>query len=158
MRALHVVVALLVLSPLAHAQEWRDQLKADVVKIHESKMLCDEVGLYKVQLEGYPPAQMQVKVHSEAPVDGVISRDNFVSLTTLTFTTLFLGVLSEAYNVPASRFLDAVDYSELQAPIGTPDLELNLVMTNEGMQIEIVNTAASARSRQTMTWAEAFAK
>ena len=158
MRTLHVLVVLLLLAPFAQAQEWRDELKADVVKIHDSKMHWDEVGLYKIQLPGQALTQVQVKVHAEAPANGVISRDNFVALTTYTFTTLFLSMLAEANNVPASQFLQAVDYTELKAPIGTPDLELNLVMTDEGMQIELVHTASGGKTRQTTTWAEAYAK
>lgn len=42
--------------------------------------------------------------------------------------------------------------------VGTPDMELNLFMTDDGMQFEVVNTASGQRSRNTMTWAEVFAK
>ena len=42
--------------------------------------------------------------------------------------------------------------------IGTPDVELNLLMTNDGLQFELVNTADGTRSRWTSTWAEVFAK
>jgi hypothetical protein len=55
-------------------------------------------------------------------------------------------------------FLQGLNYTELTAAIGTPDLDLNLVMTNEGMQLESVITASGERSRQTITWAEVFAK
>jgi hypothetical protein len=70
----------------------------------------------------------------------------------------FLTVYAEAYQVPASQFLQAVDFTELAAPIGTPDVELNLIMTNEGLQFEWVNTADGQRRRWTSTWAEVFGK
>jgi len=50
------------------------------------------------------------------------------------------------------------DFTELAAPIGTPDVELNLIMTNEGLQFEWVNTADGQRRRWTSTWAEVFGK
>jgi len=152
-------ITLLVLaSTSVSAQDWRAQLKADAVVIRAGKMIYDEVGLYKLNVAGYQPAQVQVKVHSEAPQGGPVSRDNFVSLTTLMFSTTFIAALSESYKVPASQFLQGLDYTQLKTAIGTPDLELNLVMTNEGIQLEVVNTSSGQKTRQTQTWEQVFAK
>lgn len=140
------------------AQDWRTQLKADAVVIRSGKMIYDEVGLYKLNVAGYQPAQVQVKVHSEAPQGGLVSRDNFVAFTTLMFSTTFIAALSESYKVPASQFMQGLDYTQLKTAIGTPDLELNLVMTNEGMQLEVVNTSSGQKTRQTETWEQVFAK
>jgi hypothetical protein len=87
-----------------------------------------------------------------------MSRDNFVAITAQMMVVTFLTVYAEAYQVTARQFLQAVDFTELAAPIGTPDVELNLIMTNEGLQFEWVNTADGQRSRSTMTWAEVYAK
>jgi hypothetical protein len=54
--------------------------------------------------------------------------------------------------------MQGYDYTELEQPIGTPDLEMNLFMTAEGMQIEFVNTGTGERSRNRMTWAEVYGK
>jgi|SRR5437667_1569009 len=152
-------IMLLVLTATStRAQDWRAQLKADAVVIRGGKMIYDEVGLYKLKVEGYEPSQVQVKVHSEAPQGGLVSRDNFVSLTTLMFSTTFIAALSESYKVSASQFLQGLDYTQLKTAIGTPDLELNLVMTNEGIQLEVVNTSSGQKTRQTMTWEQVFAK
>ena len=152
-------IALLFLAATpVNAQDWRAQLKADAVVIRAGKMIYDEVGLYKLNVAGYQPAQVQVKVHSEAPQGGPVSRDNFVSLTTLMFSTTFIAALSESYKVPASQFLQGLDYTQLKTAIGTPDLELNLVMTNEGIQLEVVNTSSGQKTRQTQTWEQVFAK
>ena len=149
-------LALLLIAPGLHAQDWREQLGRDAVAIKDGKMVYEQTGLVKIGIAGYEPARFQVRVRSEAPARGLISRDNFVAMTTQTFVTLFLAVFAEAYEVPASAFLEGFDYTELAAPIGTPDIELNLVMTNEGIQFEVVNTASGERSRHTQTWAEAF--
>jgi hypothetical protein len=37
-------------------------------------------------------------------------------------------------------------------------MELNLVMTNDGMQLEVVNTTTGQRSRQTMMWEQMYSK
>ena len=153
----YIALLLFAATPL-RAQDWRAQLKSDDVVIRGGKMIYDEVGLYKIKVAGYEPAQVQVKVHSEAPQGGPISRDNFVSLTTLMFTMTFVAALAESYRVTASQFLQGLDYTQLKSAIGTPDLELNLTMTNEGMQFEVVNTSSGQRTRQTQTWEQVFAK
>ena len=150
--------ALLLTASGMRAQDWREQLGRDAVTIKDGRMVYEQAGLVKIEIAGYEPARFQVRVRSEAPARGVISRDNFVALTAQTFVTLFLVLFAEAYEVPASAFLEGFDYTELAAPIGTPDIELNLAMTNEGIQIEIVNTASGERSRHTQTWAEVFKK
>ena len=152
------IMLLVVAATPGSAQDWRAQLKADAVVIRAGKMIYDEVGLYKLNVPGYEPAQVQVKVHSEGPQGGLVSRDNFVSLTTLMFTTTFIAALSESYRVTASQFMQGLDYTQLKSAIGTPDLELNLTMTNEGMQFEVVNTSSGQKTRQTMTWDQVFAK
>jgi hypothetical protein len=152
-----IMLLVLAVTPMS-AQDWRAQLKADVVVIRGAKMIYDEVGLFKIKVAGYDTAQVQVKVHSEAPQGGLVSRDNFVSLTTLMFTMTFTTAMAESYQVPASQFLQGLDYTQLKSAIGTPDLELNLFMTNEGMQFEVVNTSSGQKTRQTQTWEQVFAK
>ena len=56
-----ITLLVLAVSP-ASAQDWRAQLKADAVVIRGAKMIYDEVGLYKLNVAGYEPAQAQVKV------------------------------------------------------------------------------------------------
>ncbi len=154
---LRIVLLVLPAAPVS-GQDWRAQLKGDGVVIRDGKMLYDEVGLYRIKVPGYAPAQVQVNVHSEAAQGGSVSRDNFVSLTAFMFSMTFLAALSESYKVPASQFLHGLGYSRLKSAIGTPDLELNLVMTDEGMQLEVVNAPPGQRTRQTMTWEQVFAK
>src|SRR2546425_13303429 len=102
-KAFSGIMLLVLAATPGSAQDWRAQLKADAVVIRGGKMINDEVGLYKINVAGYEPAQVQVKVHSEAPQGGLVSRDNFVSLTTLMFTMTFVAALSESYKVSASH-------------------------------------------------------
>ncbi len=157
-KAVHAVALLFAVSISARAQDWRQQLKADLVTISNGKMTSNDVGLYKIEVPGFQPGQFQVKIHSEAPAVGPISRDNFVSLTTLMASTVFITALAEGYKVPASEFMQHLDYTQLKSAIGTPDLELNVIMTKEGMQLEVVNNSSGQKTRQTMTWEQVFAK
>jgi hypothetical protein len=158
MRILLAVSALAVLAHPLGAQDWKQHLSKDIVAVQGGKMVADEYDLVKIQVPGYEGAQFQLKVHAEAPAGGVISRDNFVAFTAQMMVLTLLTVYAQAYQVTATQFLQAVDFTELTAPIGTPDVELNLFMTNEGIQFEWVSTADGKRNRWTSTWAEMFAR
>jgi len=138
--------------------DWRAELKRDAVAVTGNRMTIDETNLVKVAVPGYQTAQIQLKVHAEAPASGVISRDNFVAMATQLMFITFYSAYAQAYKVTALDFLQAVTFTELAAPIGTPDVEINVVMTAEGFQLEWVDTASGQRSRSTMTWAEMYAQ
>jgi len=158
-RALGLIACLCLLGSSTTQGSWREQLKADLVTVSRGKMILNDVGLYKIDVPGHEAAQVQVKIHSEAPAGGgIISRDNFVSLTTLLGSTVFVTALAASYQVPASDFLQHIDYTQLKSAIGTPDLELNITMTNEGMQFEVANTSSGQKNRSTMTWEQVFSK
>src|SRR5262245_18830884 len=157
-RILRAAAVFSVIASPARAQDWRQELKTDLVAIANGRMTLNDVGLYKINVPGYQAAQYQVKIHSEAPAVGTISRDNFVSLTTMMASTVFITALAEGYRIPASDFMQHIDYTELKSAIGTPDLELNLTMTPEGMQLEIKNNSSNQSNRETMTWEQVFAK
>ena len=155
MRVLMVLILAALAGP-ASAQEWRQLLAKELVTIKAGKMVTDEYDLVKINVPGYEAVQLQIKIHAEAPAVGLMSRDNFVATTTQVVVLTFFAVYAQVYKVNALDFIQAVDFTELAAPIGTPDVELNLFMTNEGLQLEWVNTADGQRSRSTMTWAEVY--
>jgi hypothetical protein len=158
MRVLTTLCLTLLLTAPASAQEWKHQLAKSLVVIRAGKMVSEEYQLAKIHVPGFEASQVQLKIHAEAPAVGLISRDNFVSLTTQLVVVTFYAAYADVYKVPASQFIQAVDFTELAAPIGTPDLEINVFMTADGLQFEIVNTATGQRTRSTTTWAEVFAK
>ena len=156
LKALLPLVLLSLVSIGASAQDWREKLSAELVTIEAGKMVFEEYGLVKLQFPGYEESRFQIKLHSEVPQGGAVSRDNFVALTSSYFTIIMMESLAQAYQVTAAEFLEAFDYTELESLIGTADLEMNLFMTNEGLQIEIVNTSTGEQMRHTMTWAEVY--
>jgi hypothetical protein len=56
----------------------------------------------------------------------------------------------------ASEYLQAIGIEQIQDPIGTPDIEINLAATNSGLQIEFLSTANNQRHRVTRTWEEIY--
>ncbi|HEX6133134.1 MAG TPA: hypothetical protein VFZ24_04085 [Longimicrobiales bacterium] len=158
MRTVPLCVLFLLLPVAGQAQnaDWRAQLRADLVTVRDGKMMLEEFGLYELAFPGHDPIRMQVKVSSEAPVAGVISRDNFIALTTTWTMTVLITAMAAQFEVPVSEFMDALKMQELEHAIGTPDLELNFVMTAEGMEVEAVNTSDGTSERSVMRWAELF--
>jgi len=154
MRFQIAVAALCILPLQVVAQEADSDLLEPMVEIQDGKMIIESYTLDKISLPGYDPMQFQVRHYAEAPAEGVIGRDNFVALTTALNLMLLQQSFAAALNVPASAFLDAYDIQDLDAPIGTPDLELTLIVAAGGIQIEIKNTTTGEVSRMTQTWAE----
>jgi len=147
------VVGLILLIPsILNAQDWREELRADLVVLRDGKMVIEEYSIERISLPGYAPAEYQVKLYMEAPQDGTISRDFFVAFSAYYGITILQTMLAADYNVTAAEFLAAYESEDLDAPIGTPDLEISIVMTGEGVQVEIRNTLTNEVSRSTETW------
>lgn len=151
----HVLLLSLLVATTSQAtpqQPWQDQLKRDLVSIRGGKMVIEGFSLDRISLPQYEPVEFQVRYYGEAPSTGVISRDNFVAFTTLLTVTALQLSFAEAFNVPAHEFLAAYESRELSQAIGRPDVEINLYMTAEGFQLEVVETASGEKSRVTQTW------
>lgn len=118
-----LILASSVTAPL-NAQEWKAELAKELVTVRDGKLVAEGYDLMKIELAGYQPVQIQIKSYAEAPAMGLMSRDTFVALTTQLFIMTFLAAYADAYGVPAAQFLEAVDFTELSAPIGTPDVEI----------------------------------
>jgi hypothetical protein len=155
MRIAPAILLLALAAPsTTYSQTTMAELRQDFVKVLAGKMVAEEFGLYTLSLPGRESLKLQIKMHSEAPATGLISRDNFVSYTTsIAMLTLIAGI-AEELNVTASQLLGALDYLQLRAPIGTPDVELNIRMTTDGLQIEVVDTSNNTKKRKVLTWAE----
>jgi hypothetical protein len=147
------LLAMLLLPSLARSQtDWQSRLQKDLVTIQGGKMVLDHYRLDKIQFPDIDPVNLQVKLHAEAPVVGLISRDNFVAHS-ITFGTMIMFLsYSEAYGVTMSQFLEAYDSEDLDAPIGTPNTEVNIIMTTAGVQFEIVNNLTGQRIRTIQSW------
>ena len=147
-----MALALVTASSAGAQQQWRDELLEDLVNIRDGKMVIEAYSLDRISLAQYEPVEFQVKLYSEVPATGVISRDNFVALSAVLAITVLQLALAEAFDVPASEFLAAYDSKDLDQPIGRPDLEINIYMTAEGFQLEFIDTTTGQTSRVTQTW------
>jgi len=147
MRMVFAVGLILSMPSILIAQEWCEELRADLVVLRDGKMVIEEYSIERINLPGYAPAEYQVKFYMEAPQDGTISRDFFVGFSTYHGITILQTMLAEGYEVSAAAFLAAYESEDLDAPIGTPDLEVSIFMTGEEFQMEIRNPTTNETIR-----------
>ena len=144
MPAVRLFLAVLLICSTAFAVDWKADLLEDAVVIQGGKMILEEYLLIKGVDEAGAETSIQMKIYSEAPASGVISRDNFVALT----MTLYLPMI-----------LEMGEFEEIDAPIGTPDYEYTFHMSAGGIQIVLKDNNQNAiLVRETMTWEQMFAK
>ncbi len=137
-------------------QSWQDQLKRDLVIIENDMMVMESFSLDRIKLPEYEPLELQIAYRSEAPTSGFISRDNFVAASSVISAGLVQALFAEALNITASEFFTNYKSQEISQPIGKPDIQINIYMTNDGFQIEIVNTSTDEKTRTTETWDRVF--
>jgi hypothetical protein len=118
LKPLTLICSLSLLAASAHAQDWREKLGADLVTIRDGKMVYQEFGVAKIEFAGYEPSQFQLKLYSEAPQAGAISRDNFVGLSASFFTLIMVESLAQAYDVTAAAFLEAFNTPSFRTTSG----------------------------------------
>ena len=131
------------------------KLLEEVVKIENGKFTIQEFGL--LSFPWAPDEKIQLRLHSEVPESGVVSRDNFVGITAVLQTIVLFGIAMEAQSstgvaMNLRTLDDAFEYVELDEPIGNVDLEINLYMSKGGLQMEFVNTRENSTQRNTIPW------
>ena len=137
---------------MAEAQDeprWKKQLTRTLVRSEGGRLIYEDRALCEITPRQDWPGQaqkLQIRSSGEAPSDGTISRDVFLTW----ITTLETQVLT------ALAGIGSYSCEVLDALIGVPDLEVIMRMTHEGYQVEVTETRKGERSRITRTWAEVY--
>ena len=154
-RMLTVLLTLLAVPTGARAQgDWQQTVRQDLVSLRDGKWVIEEFSVESIAIPGYQPVEYQLRLYAEVPANTVVSRDFFVRTTFEVQAAMLLSVIAEAYQTTPAQFLEGLESKPLQAAIGTPDVELSLFMTAEGLQIEWKDNTNGQVSRNTMRWAE----
>lgn len=122
----------------AETIDWRKELKKDMVKVSKGKMTITEYEVCKLA-----DSSIQIKTYSEAPTK-IISRDNFVALTAV-------------YATEFSRQIGDLKCKDIDAPIGSVDVEILLYMTSQGIKMELQDKRTNTKNSGTVLWSEIFA-
>lgn len=137
-RLIFVYLSFLILSSAFAGMNWQEELKKDAIVIKGGKMVLEEYGIIAGVDETGEATSIQIKIYSEAPADGFISRDNFI----ITTTGLYFPLV-----------LEMGEFKEIDQPIGTVDWEFNIYMNKTGLQFEWKdNNQNAVLAKETMTW------
>jgi hypothetical protein len=125
----------------------------DLVEVRDGKFLSESYSLCEVRRpEGLgPPPRFQMRLYSEAPAKGVVSRDYFIAYTANVLATFRMDLAARAGVMP-SQVANFLVCREVSAPIGSVDLDLRVFITADGMQVEVVDTSTGRISRNTWPW------
>jgi len=119
----------------------QEKLKKDLVKIVDNNYTIEEFMLISIGEQ-----QFQIKTSASAPVD-VISRDNFISIYSSNGTVVLLSLFEGA-----GFAISDLDMKELDELIGQPDITVNIIMTKNGIQMQMITDDGT--DRYTSTWDE----
>ena len=139
---------------IAQSFDWKKELKRDLVTISGSDMNYSELEICTAK--GTPKA-FQVRWNAKAPKRGVVSRDQFVAITTAV-QSMFATKVAEAMNVSLTDYLQKISCKPVEEAIGMVDLEMTIVMSKGGMQIRAAQPATKKSNQSTVTWAQIFEK
>ena len=133
------------------------RLRSDVVTQQGGNFTIDRFSICQLfrpaALGGGATDPFQVKSHVEAPADGFISRDNFLAYSTEIIFSLRVNFAADlVQGLTPSQAMAALQCKPIEAPIGKVDLELNLYMTQDGVQVGILEAASGEGNTQTRTW------
>ena len=145
-----ILVLVLLSSPMLHAEPSR--LK-DVVDVKLGHFLYESYSLCEVKTPNSKNSRFQVRTSAKAPAKGVVSRDNFVAYVTAVSTLLQANWAVSAGAAP-SQFSEIFDCDEIKAAIGKVDIEVSVVMTADGIQVEYTDHSTGQNSRRTTKWEE----
>ena len=134
-------------APRGDDEKWRKELAADLVKTADGKMTIVRYDLVTIRGEEEGSDRRKtVRVRSEAPESGVLSRDNFVAYT----EKVYMGFLQ--------GLADGEDFTTetMEPPKGDVDVEINVTMNRDGFQVEGVDKKTGEKSPVTQKWSELF--
>lgn len=138
---LSVVGLLMLASPLiaGAAQKWEKQLVRDLVEIKGNKMIIETYELCKVGIFG----ELKFKTYSEAPENGLISRDKFVALTIVSML-VYQAELGDA------------ECREMKSSDDDVDFELQIHMSQDGMKQKFFDHTSDEVHASEESWPDLF--
>ena len=136
MKKFIITTSFVFVSLLSNAQSIEANLKKDLVKVENAKIIIEEQFLVKIKDES-----IQIKAHCEAPENTFISRDKFVYYSGVTIQSSLESLLG-----------DDVEIENLDEIVGSADIEVNCYMAKTGLQIEIKADGKTTKSM--MKWAD----
>lgn len=135
----------------------KEQLNQDSVVISDGRMRFERIRVCSVfrpeELGGGASEPIQTRVSAEAPADGFISRDNFLTVTAEIAISLRIWFADQmAPGLTPLQALAAVQCRGIAKAVGDVDMELEIVMTPNGIVRTLRENRSGSEDQQTASW------
>jgi hypothetical protein len=134
---------------------WKGELARELVTVKDGVMSMDEGGVLAVNT--VEKTELRVRIKSESPVKGVVSRDNFVAITTALYNSIFIGVASGLLpELPASKIGQVFDFRNDPKSKSAADITIAISIDAKGILIQVSNSRNSNVQKYPIAWEQYF--
>ncbi|TDJ34612.1 MAG: hypothetical protein E2O56_02100 [Gammaproteobacteria bacterium] len=135
----------------------KEQLDQDAVTIVDGKMRFERIRVCTVlrpeELGGGFTQPFQARVVAEAPADGFISRDNFLMVTIDLALKMRIWFVDQIIpGLTPMQAVGAATCKSIAQAIGDVDMELEIVMTPNGIVRTLRENRTGSEDQQTASW------
>lgn len=134
---------------------WKTDLVRDLVTVKDGVMTMDEAGLLSIST--VPRTELRVHIKCDAPVKGVVSRDNFVAVTTALYNSIFVGVVSGLMpELPAAKIGSVFDFRSDPRWKETSDITIAISLDAKGILIQVSNARNANVQKYPISWEQYY--
>ncbi len=126
--------------------DWSKTLNKDLVTVKDGTLNTEDLQLLKFSND----ATLQFKTSATGP-QGVVSRDQFISVFSSLGTYFLISILDEA-----GVSIDDVDMTTLDKLTGEADIAIHMEMNKTGVELAI--TTSEGTEPVSMSWEDFFGK
>ena len=134
---------------------WKADLARDLVTVQDGVMTMDEAGVLAIST--VPRTELRVRIRCDAPVRGVVSRDNFVAVTTALYNSIFVGVVSGLLpELPAAKIGSVFDFRSDAQSKESSDITISISLDVKGILIQVSNARNANVQKYPIPWEQYF--
>lgn len=134
---------------------WKADLVRDLVTVKDGVMTMDEAGVLAIST--VPRTELRVRIRCDAPVKGVVSRDNFVAVTTALYNSIFVGVVSGLLpELPAAKIGSVFDFRSDPRSKESSDITISISLDAKGILIQVSNARNANVQKYPIPWEQYY--
>ncbi|MGL4368819.1 MAG: hypothetical protein ACRCUT_04000, partial [Spirochaetota bacterium] len=101
--------------------------------------------------------ELKVKIRGEAPEKGIISRDNFIAITSSLYNSIFIGVAAGFMpELPAAKIGTAFEFRSDETAKAGADIIISILIDNKGIVLQVSNSHNDKVQKYPITWEQYF--
>lgn len=143
-----LVCAIFAAPTTANAQQWKAELKRDLVTVKDGKMVYSEVEI--CELKGQTET-LDVRWNATAPAKGVISRDQFITFMN-SFEASFVAQMMKARGLD---YFDDVDCNPPKKEVEKVNMTISVTLDAKDIHVKM-KTPGKEPKEMTMKWTDMF--